>query len=329
MKYIIAALAIVLTACSVQEAKVANQPPVIPTERKVEMSSLYGTLTFGTVTMFFWPKWSEQEALVKAEQVKKLSIEADTLELGLPKLEAELAKAVDTLAQEGCAPYMTNAEVVRAGAPVATIWVENVPDTEKPRFEKCVEIENGRLATLGVYGANFNRFGTVSADIQALVDANGKGEFWKVVPTNANTKFVIARSADGGAPKVDIRMRGLFDNKNTRVETTINPQEWEANRPKKGPLTDAEKAVEENKKVFLRATDVKYDTRMHSLSFKVSGNPEWGITETAEFSLVRYDELTYLGEVRSRFGGDVIIKKDGKVVSKGSIMIRGPFEAAE
>ena len=342
MKYIIAILALVLTACSVHEAKVANQPPVIPAERKVRMTWLDGTFKSDTITMFYWPKWSEQEAQTKAEQVKKLSLDADTLETQMPAIDAVLTNASVELGQLECQALMANPSDVLEGV-LPAVWNDGIPETEAEKLAKCRELEKSRWPALAKLGEIMPRYAGASTAIKAIVDPKAPGdepgEFWKVLPANS-VVLTFSETEKGAAPKVEVRMRGLL-NERTRVETVIPQEKWEANRPKTGTLTDEEAAAEKKKLVYLRVTDLKYDLRMHSLSFKVSGNPEWGINETHEFTLVRYDDLDFgkpgsvkmeefakktLVQIRARFGGDVVLKRDGKVVSKGSIMIRGVYK---
>jgi len=309
-----------LTACSVQNRTVANNPPEI----KRGLSTFdtdFGTLSPESISIFLWPEWNEEEAREKVRLVKGASRELDRLlqtghEMKEKKtvLEGEwsvkqcVVKWAANLGEDDDPDLIDHVTKWKVLEPVPE--VAPVPETD-PMYADYRKYQEYLASATSLRECQNNQ--DQRDQLQPLMDKNASTD-------QAEQQDIIFKTIDPTYP------------------TQVNYKSVDPKGSKIVLRPGSEGSVEITLKSFLRPGNLQstfsegpgrieaatYDFSTKLLKFSVPEIDEEGQQTGAMYEFKMERAPDFLG--KARFAGDVKLTRGGQVLRHGSAKFEGPLK---
>ncbi len=321
MKYKIVSLAILASACSVQNDRIVSTPPDFTNVQS--LGAEYGKISLTSVSIFLWPETkSSAEAVKLFSEVATNAAKSDQLELQRQKTQGQL----DALNANGFdyAPCFKNFEQACSSAPPSGMascddvqlnsdtvqnWVyssvEQAPTEElKKSYTACRDFTDSKVSLK----ASLDKLMSSGLELTAKILYRIDPEYQKTgIQTNyksfknPNGSSIIL-TQDSGGDKVELRLDGFGDAKNYQSNVE--------------GATTYDGAAFKDGQIF----DVSYSHKSRALKFKVpeilNGKATGGV-----YAFVL--ERNNFGS-NPRFSGDLIYT-NGSTKQNGSAKMDGQF----
>jgi hypothetical protein len=273
-----------LSACSVKQERVKNEPPVI--QKNVQpFATSFGNFPITQASVFLWPAgMSEEQAQSIVRQVNAASLEVDNISLELTAMNEETTKLLAKWTEQACVEKWS-AEYDEFEEQVNSWKTSENPDEQK-LIKACADNQERRKAITGEIAPKAAAVGALSEKVDRLVDPDpNKIENKKSI--RMATSLLEILETDAGV-KVNVKLDGFLS-------------------PTYSPSTENGQILNAN-----------FDINRRLLSFMV---PEVNADNqpTGLIYVFLMERAPDLGQ-RARFSGDVrIVDQAGKILRYGSV----------
>lgn len=159
-----------ITACSVKQERVSNEPPVIAKGIQ-PFGTAFGSFVINQASVFMWPdKLSEEEIRQLVRKVKAASLKVDAIKFDLMALDVEARKlSVAWESQECVAKWSSEYDEFEEQV---TGWKSSEIPEEQAAIKACTDNQTRRLKIVEEIAPKAAAIGALSEEVDRLIDPN-------------------------------------------------------------------------------------------------------------------------------------------------------------